>query len=159
MALVETFDGRWFPAFAPDVTTSRWLLLLGDATTTLIPPALDPLIDPYHGYDCPEQAIEAYLAWHEAAVLSVDWQELAAHTEVYPERNAWYLDEITLLTENDTPLRVYGTYAFATVTTTHHGAHEVITARGATPDETIEALYQHVYEWCCQQHTLYQHVS
>ncbi len=128
MALVETFDGRWFPAFTPDTKKPYWVLSLEDAATTIIPPALDPLIDPYQGYDCREEAFGAYHAWHEAAVLPVHWQVLATHTEVYPERNAWYLDEITHLTGNYTPLLACGTDVYAAVI-----------------DEALEALYQRVY--------------
>jgi len=59
------------------------------------PPALDPLDDPEQGYHSCEEAIEACRTWYEpAAVLPVYWRMLAAHTELFPERNSWYLDEI-----------------------------------------------------------------
>ena len=156
MALVETFDGRWFPAFAPPGENPlRWVHLIGGPPG--IPPALD--LNPSRGYQVREEARGACWAWHEAAMLPLEWERLVAHIEVYPERTAWYLDEIARMTEHGRPVGMYGTYAFATVTTTPQEAHEVITARGATPDEAIETLYQRVYEWHCQQHACYQRAS
>src|SRR5215831_18610799 len=109
MALVETFDGRWFPAFAPPRENPlRWVHLMGGPPD--IPPALD--LDPSEGYQSREEAIGACWAWHEAARLPFEWERLAAHTEVYPERTAWYLDEIAQLIGNGRPARVYRTYAY-----------------------------------------------
>ena len=157
MALVETFDGRWFPAFAPDAPTPGFASLIDGPLS--IPPALDSFHDPGTGYQQREEALAVCWAWHEAALLPLEWEGLAARIEVYPERTAWYLDEIARMMENGRPVRMYGTYAFATVTTTPQEANEVITARGTTPDEAIETLYQRVYEWHCQQHTCYQCAS
>lgn len=157
MALVETFDGRWFPAFAPDALAPQWAPLIEGALD--IPPACDSLHAPGEGYQQREEAIEVCWAWHEAAMLPFEWERLAARIEVYPERTPWYLDEIARMKEHGRPVRTYGTSAFATVTTTPQEAHEVITARGATPDDAIETLYQRVYEWHCQQHACYQRAS
>ena len=154
MALVETDDGRWFAAFAPDGATPRSLHLLGDATATLIPPALAQRSEACQGYGCRKEAIEACYAWHEAAALPVQWQTLAASTEVYPERNAWYLEEIARLTGDSTPRLSCGIDVSAVVMTDRSGSNGVITAVGTTIDEAVEALYQRVYRWYCQQQVL-----
>ena len=154
MALIETADGRWFAAFAPDGATPRSLLVLLDATTTLIPPAFDQGSDACQGYGCREEAIEAYRAWQEAAMLPVQWHILAASTEIYPERNAWYLEEIARLTGDSTPRVSCGINASATVLTDRSGSNSVITAIGTTIDEAVEALYQRVYRWYCQEPVL-----
>lgn len=159
MALVETPEGRWFAAFAPKAEKPHWVFLLEDAATTLIPPALEPLDDPCRGYECREGAIEAYLAWHEAALLPIQCQILATHSEVYPERNAWYLDEITRLTGDEKPRFSCGTDVYAVVIAVCDGNCEAITATGSTPDEAIEALYQHVYEWFWRQQRVQQLAS
>ena len=154
MALVETDDGRWFAAFAPEGAIPRSLLVLLDATTTLIPPALDQRYEACQGYNCREEAIEAYHAWHEAAALPVQWQTLAASTEIYPERNVWYLEEIARLTGDSTPRLSCGIDVSATVMTDRSGSNGVITAVGTTIDEAVEALYQRVYGWYCQEPVL-----
>ena len=75
-----------------------------EESPAFIPPALAPFHDPAQGYDSREEAIEACRAWREAAELPDEWRGLAARTELYPERNAWYLDEIARLTGGgDTP--------------------------------------------------------
>ena len=109
------------------------------------------MADPSYGYDSREEAIEACHAWREAVELPQEWRGLAARTEVYPERNAWYLDEIALLTGGgDTPRLHCGISVHAVVLvrqTTRDNGTQIITATGGTPDEAIEALYQRVYEW------------
>ena len=158
MALVETFDGRWFPAFAPDKENPlQWVRLIDGLPD--IPPALDH--DPEAGYPLREKAIAACWAWHEAAILPFEWQALAGQIEVYPERTAWYLDEIARLTGNERSVWRSGTFAFAVVNTAQPSEQEtIITAHGANPDEAIENLYQRVYEWACQQQLLpLQHAS
>jgi hypothetical protein len=147
MALIETADGRWYPAFTPLTDTPHWVTLL-DAG--LIPPAVEPCHHPAQGYASREDAREACHAWHEAAVLEVQWQILASHTEVYPERNAWYLEEIAHLTGNGTPLLACGTDVYAVLIADRSGCDEVISATGMTIDEAIETLYQCVYAWSCQ---------
>jgi len=150
MALVETSDGRWYPAFTIGETKPPWVHLIEeDALTGFIPPALDSLMKPCQGYACREEAIEACQAWHEAAVAPVHWETLAAHTEVYPERNAWYLDEIARLTGDHTPLLSYGLSVHGVVIAAWNGGSAIIDVTGATPDEAIEALYQRVYERSC----------
>src|SRR5260370_5011712 len=104
MALVETDDGRWFAGFAPETGQPNWILLVKHTTTTIIPAALDQRSDACQGYGCREEAIEAYRAWHEAAVFPIVWQTLAASTEVYPERNAWFLQDIARLARDSTQL-------------------------------------------------------
>ena len=99
MALVETADGRWFAACAQLSEIPKRVYVL--ERSPLIPPALDSFRDPGSGYDCREEAIEACRAWCETFELSGDWRWLAARTELYPERNAWYLDEIVQLTNGD----------------------------------------------------------
>ena len=152
MALVETADGRWFPAFAPLSETYDWVYILKGSP--LIPPALDSLNEPGQGYDCREAAIEAYHAWCEAAELPLYWRGLAARTELYPERNAWYLDEIVQMAGDDTPWLRCGISVYAVVLAAGIESVEIIDATANTPDEAIEILYQHVYEWFCQQQAI-----
>jgi hypothetical protein len=155
MALVETDDGRWFAGFAPETEQPDWILLVQHAPTTIVPAALDQRSDVCQGYGCREEAIEAYRAWHEAAVLPIAWQTLAASTEVYPERNAWYLEEIARLTGDSTPLLSCGIDVSAVVITDDRfGSNSFIAVAGTTIDETVEALYQRVYRWYCQQQVL-----
>ena len=147
MALIETDDGRWFAACAPQSEeTPQWVFLL-HKTSTYIPPALEPAHKPGHGYNSREEAIATYHAWLEVAGLSEHWRKLAAHTEVYPERNAWYLDEITRQTGDDTPLLSCGTEVRALVIADLDGVVQHIAVTDNTPDEAIETLYQRVYEW------------
>lgn len=145
MALVEAADGRWFPAFATLSVIPHRVYVLGGPP--LIPPALDSSPDPGQGYACREEAIEACHAWSEAQELADDWRGLAARTELYPERNAWYLDEIMQLAGDDTPRLRCGISVHAVVRAASHDSVEVIDATGNTPDEAIETLYHRVYEW------------
>ena len=154
MALVETDEGRWFAGCAPETEQPNWILLMKHATTTIVPAALDQHSDVCHGYGCREEAIEAYRAWHEAAVLPIVWQTLAASTEVYPERNAWYLEEIARLTGDSIPLLSCGIDVSAVVMTDRFGSNSFIAVAGTTIDETVESLYQRVYRWYCQQQAL-----
>ena len=146
MALVETADGKWFPAFAlySDIPNRMFV----PEGSPLIPPALDSLHDPVQGYTCREEAIEACRAWREAVELAEEWRELAARTELYPERNAWYLDEMVQLAEgDDTPHLHCGISAQAVVLARGNDCREVIAATGDTPDEAIETHDPRVYEW------------
>jgi hypothetical protein len=150
MALVETASGRWFPAFAlfSDIPNQLDMLEI----SPLIPPALDSLHDSEPGYVCREEAIEACRSWCEAVALTEYWRGLAACTELYPERNAWYLDTITQLAGDDTPRLHCGISVHAMVLARRTTGNEVITATGDTPDEAIETLYQRVYQWSCTHH-------
>jgi hypothetical protein len=151
MALVETADCRWFEACAslPEIP-HRIDIMEGPA---LIPPALDIFHHPEPGHDCREEAIETCRAWCEAVELTEYWQRLAACTELYPERTAWYIDEIAQLTGGyDIPRLHCGISVHAVVlvrqTTGDNGTGaQIIAATGGTPDEAIETLYQRVYEW------------
>ena len=150
MALVETADGRWFDACAslPEIP-HRIDIMEGPA---LIPPALDIFHHPEPGHDCREEEIETCRAWCEAVELTEYWQRLAACTELYPERTAWYLDEIVQLARDDT-LRLHcGISVYAMVLARQTTGNEVIAATGNTPDEAIETLYQRVYQWSCEHH-------
>ena len=117
----------------------------------LIPPALDSLNEPGQGYNCREAAVEAYRAWREAAELPLYWRGLAARTELYPERNAWYLDEIVQLAGDDIPRFRCGISVYAVVLAAGIENIEIIDATANTPDEAIETLYQRVYEWSRKQ--------
>ena len=146
MALVETADGRWFAACAQlSEIRNRIDVLEG---SPLIPPALDSFRDLGSGYDCREEAIEACRAWREEGELTEDWRGLAARTELYPERTAWYLDEIAQVAGGDDTLHLHcGISVQAMVLARGDDRSEIITATGDTPDEAIETLYQRVYEW------------
>ena len=151
MILVETTDGRWFPACAlsSDIPFGMYIV----ETSPLIQPARDSLHECVPGYTCREEAIEACYAWNETCELTQDWRWLAALTEVYPERNAWYLDEIVRLAGGDDTTHLqYGISVQAMVLARGIDSIEVITATGDTPDEAIETLYQRVYQWSCTLH-------
>ena len=146
MALVETAGGRWFPAFAlfSDIPDRIDMLEI----SPLIPPARDSLHVSGQGYVCREEAIEACRSWYEAVALAEYWRGLAARTELYPERNAWYLDEIEHLAGGVDTVQVHcGVSVQAMVLVRDYDHSEVITATGDTPDEAIETLYQRVYDW------------
>jgi hypothetical protein len=146
MALVETADGKWFPAFAFLSEIPHWIEVMEGPP--LIPPALDTFHDPEPGHDCRAEAIEACHDWREVMELTEYWQGLAARTELYPERTAWYIDKIEQLTGGDDTVRLhYGLFVQAMVLTRGDEHSEIIIATGATPDEAIETLYQNVYEW------------
>ena len=152
MALVETADGRWFAACARLSEIPKRVYVLEGPP--LIPPALDSFRDPGSGYDCREEAIEACHAWRKAMELTEDWRGLAARTELYPERNSWYLDEIVQLMGGDEPPRLHcGISVHAVVLARQTAGNEIIAATGNTPDEAIETLYQRVFEWSCKQRT------
>jgi hypothetical protein len=145
MALVETAAGRGFAAFAFLLERPPRVYLLEDPP--LIPPALDSSHDQLSGYLCREEALTACHTWCEAAELTQEWRRLAARTELYPERNAWYLDEIAHLAGDDTPRLHCAISVQAVVLARGNDSLEVIAATGNTPDEAIETLYQRVYEW------------
>jgi hypothetical protein len=147
IALVETADGRWFLAYATLVETSHQVYLLEDPP--LILSALASFHDQRSGYDWHEAARDACHAWCETAELTQEWRRLTARTELYPERNVWYLDEITQLAGGDTPRLHCGISVHAMGLARRTTGNEVITATGNTPDEAIEALYQRVYQWSC----------
>lgn len=157
MALIETDDGRWFPAFAPTGAT-LWVRMIDDLTAGIIPPAVDPLVNPSEGYQDRETALSACHAWHEAAVAPVSWRKLAAHIEIYPERNVWYREEIARLTGDAAVLLFSGTDVHAVTSIITEGGDMVLDAITTTPDEAIEALYWRVYEWSCQ-HQVVQRAS
>ncbi len=138
LALVEAADGRWFPALAPLTKTPGWVALVGE---TDIPPAISLPFHPRKGYRSRLDALEACWAWYEAATLPVHWRALAAESEIYPERNAWYRDEIERLTEDTPTLQSLGGESYALVFARAHG---VMAAIGRSPDEALEALYQEV---------------
>lgn len=153
MALIEVDDGRWFPAFAP-VGVTQWVRIVDDLTAGIIPPAVDLPANPCQGYESREAALEACCAWHEAAAAPVQWAQLAAQAEVYPERNAWYLEEIAHLTGEGVPLFSSGYDVLAAVLAEQGECSTIITVTCATPDEAIEALYQRVYAWSCEPHVM-----
>jgi hypothetical protein len=145
MALVETADGRWFPARVSSLEHPARVSLLEDPPP--IPPALDSFREEFSGYLCREEARYACHAWYETEELTEVWRRLAARTELYPERTAWYIDEIAHLAGDD-PSRLHcGLCAQAMVCAQGKNGLEVIAATGSTPDEAIEILYQLVYEW------------
>jgi hypothetical protein len=145
MALVETADGRWFAAYASSRERPPQVYLLEDPP--LIPPALDAFHEIGPGYDCREDARVACQAWCEVEELTEVWQGLAARIELYPERNAWYLEEIMHLTGDDAPRLHRESAVQAVVLARGKDGLEVIAATGNTPDEAIETLYLRVYEW------------
>jgi hypothetical protein len=150
MALVQTADSKWFPAFATMSVRAHCVYVLEDGEV-FIPPALPPYHDPAQGYNLREEAIEACHVWREAIELLEEWQALAARTELYPERTSWYLDEIVLLSGgDDTPRLHCGTSAHVVVHVRLTGADSgtrMIAVTADTPDEAIEMLYERVYEW------------
>jgi hypothetical protein len=165
MALVQTSNGKWFHAFSVfSVRSYRvWELYLLEESPVFIPLALPPFHDPAQGYDSREEAIEACYAWREAVELPQEWRGLAARTEIYPERTAWYMDEIAHLTRGyDIPRLHCGTSVHAVVlvrqATRDNGA-QIIAATGDTPDEAIETLYQRVYEWSRESQAIASAIS
>ena len=159
MVLVETAAGRWFPACAPQENPPRFLHIVQGSAD--IPPAFEPHDNPEQGYSSREEAIQAYLSWREAAVLPVRWRILAARTELFPERNAWYLDEIAHLTGDDRPLLSCGASVYAVVMADWCDTNEAtVDATGDTIDEAIEELYQRVSAWWYgHQHTTQKRAS
>lgn len=144
MAIIETANGRWFPALTPLTDTPHWVTIL-NAGAGLIPPALEPCHDPEKGYGSREEALEVCHTWGEAVALPVQWEKLAAHTEMYPERNAWYLDEIFHLSGDLPRLARIGEFTIAQVIVEHDGDLKAISTVEPSPDEAIEQLYQKVY--------------
>src|SRR5437870_2754266 len=104
MALIETADGRWFAALAPLTETAPLVTVLETGART-IPPARDaaPCRPSRPGYGSRKKALEACRAWDEEVHLPGQWSALAAHSELYPERNAWYLEEMAQMT-GESPL-------------------------------------------------------
>jgi hypothetical protein len=153
MALVQTADGKWFPAFSVFSVRSYhvWELYVLEESPVFIPPALPPFHDPAQGYDSREEAIEACQAWREAVELPQEWRGLAARTELYPERTAWYIDEIARLTGGyEIPHMHCGTSVHAVMLarqTSGDSGTQIITVTADTPEEAIETLYERVYEW------------
>jgi hypothetical protein len=148
MAVVETDDGSWFPVFALFSEIPKQIFVLEESP--LISSARDSLHERGQGYAHREEAIAACHAWCEAVGLTEEWRALAAHTELYPERNAWYFDEIAHLAGDDTPRLYCGSSVLAMVRARGIDNIELIAATGHTPDEPIESLYQRVYEWSWQ---------
>ncbi len=90
---------------------------------------------------------EGYRLWYQ-------WDALAAHTELYPERNAWYRDEIVTMTSGTFPWDrlpqvetsgtsiVYGSVFLK-------GTHCFVSA--PTIDDAWERLYECVCEHVAQK--------
>jgi hypothetical protein len=93
-----------------------------------------------------EEVIAACRAWLEGAGVPVRLRALAAHTEVYPERNVWYLEEILNLVGAIPLVGVGLADAYAIVIVRDSGRSYLLDAIGTSPDEAIEALYQRVYD-------------
>jgi len=93
-----------------------------------------------------EEVIAACRAWLVEAGVHVRWRALAANTEVYPERNAWYLEEIVHLAGAIPMVGIGVADAYADVIVRYRGGSYVLEAAGASLDEAIEALYQRVYD-------------
>jgi hypothetical protein len=148
MALIETAEGRWFPALTPLTDTPHWVTCI-DTEARCIPPALtlSPGHDSKQGYPSRAQAVAACCAWDEEISLSVQWETLAAHIEAYPERNAWYLEEIAQMTGGSPVLLTATLEALAVAIVEQYPGVQVISARGLTRDEAIEHLYQQVSAW------------
>ena len=89
------------------------------------------------------------LTYVEAAGVPIRWRALAAHIEVYPERNVWYLEEIQHLAGATPMVGVGVADAYAVVIARDCGRSYVLDAVGASPDEAIEALYQRTYDRLC----------
>jgi hypothetical protein len=145
MALVETADGRWFAACASLWERPPRVSLIEDPP--LIPPALDVSNTQQSGYLCRGEALSACQTWYETVELLGKWRRLAARAELYPERNAWYLEEIAHLAGDDTIHLHYGHSVQAVVQVRGNDGIQVIAATANSPDEAIEALYLRVYEW------------
>jgi hypothetical protein len=148
MALLETANGRWYLAFTPLTETPHWVTIL-DEGARFVPPAREPASrpDPQKGYGSRKKALEACRRWNEDVTLPVQWDILAARIEAYPERNAWYLDEIAQMTDGGSALCTCGVDATALVMVELHPNTSVIIATGVSLDEAIERLYEKVYEW------------
>lgn len=148
MALIETAEGRWFPALVPLTDTPHWFMCV-DTEARCIPPALavQPCQNHRQGYPSRAHAIAACCAWDEEISLSLVWETLAAHIEAYPERNAWYLEEIAHMTGGSPVLVTTTLEAIAVVVVGLHPGVRVISAGGLTRDEAFEHLYQQVSAW------------
>ena len=135
MALIETAEGRWYPAMTPLTDTPHWVTVL-DEGIRFVPPALTPASrpDPQKGYGSRKKALEACRRWNEDVTLPVQWDILTAHIEAYPERNAWYLDEIAQMTGGGHVLVTCGVDATALVIAKLHPAVQVIAEVGVGPD-------------------------
>ena len=148
MALIETADGRWFPALTSLTDTPRQVTFLDAGARCILPTREAKLChDSRQGYCSRKKALEACRAWDEEMHLPVQWEELAAHTEVYPDRNAWYLEEIAQMTGESPLLLIATTEAVAAIIVELHPGVKIISAAGVTRDEAIEQLYQHVHAW------------
>ena len=84
-------------------------------------------------------------------MLPVQWDILAAHTEVYPEHNAWYREEIAQMTGGGSTLVTCTIDVTALVIAELDLHMQVIEAAGVSLDEAIERLYQKVYAWWCMR--------
>jgi hypothetical protein len=143
MASGKTDTGRLYSECAlMSAETPRVPQLQGISTD--IPPALELLHEAgQEGYSSREEVVAA---WLEEAGVPVRLRALAAHTEVYPERNAWYLEEI-LHVAGAIPMIGTGVAdAYAVVIAQDNGRSYALDAAGVSLDEAIEALYQRVYD-------------
>ena len=84
---------------------------------------------------CHRNQEEFGVLWH--------WQEVAARTEAYPERNAWYREEIRELAKAFPHVHVSGTEAYAHVSF-RDGTWCSVFAPNV--DEMWKQLYERVYE-------------
>nr|HET6902326.1 hypothetical protein [Ktedonobacteraceae bacterium] len=90
----------------------------------------------------------------EEFALLWQWQQYACQAELYPERNAWYRDEIERLAHaGDCPLLLsretvdclcIGTEVHAYIWVHLAGSYQAIRAKAPTLDEALVALYEQV---------------
>jgi hypothetical protein len=118
----------------------------------------------------PGEGLVAYASWEEAIAwcyrrienisLLTDWDTLATHLELFPERNVFYDEHIrALLSQAAMDMLPPGISicplhrsVCAWITCLHHGKEQRVFAEAETIDAVWEALYNQVYQWVCQLH-------
>ena len=114
-----------------------------------VPPALGPRhMEGKISFRTYRAAFDFCHRMNEGYGLPCDWNELTAQTELYPERNAWYRDEIVALVNVRPLVETSSSSAYGSVFP-RGGAHCFVTA--PTIDEAWVRLYASVCEYIARK--------
>jgi len=151
-------DGRYYPLYASDDPPSPFSLTPLYWQYQLIPFARGP--QPVEGVaSFTSRKLAEDYCWRQDESFSVLWNiaKDAWARELFPERNAWYRDQLTQLVRQQSPYATCAVYINGTLEAVTVAIYLANTERVAvecpTIDDAIATLYHEVYERiACNQH-------
>jgi len=157
--VAQLASGRFYPLYVsgeepgePELSPSFYCLRWEDQR---IPFALGPLRrEGVVSFAQRTQALQYCQREKEAFDLLWQWQQRACQAELYPERNAWYRDEIErlahsgncslFLSRETVDCHCVGDEVYASIWVHLAKTYQAIRAKAPTIDEALVALYEQV---------------